>query len=641
MRDLAVMVGCGQPVGGHGRIVAGVDDVVHHARIISIRLEERREHRHRFVLLHQARVVRRLRRKQRERVKGAGVHIAGETSVQAAHCRGVDQNTGRIILAIGMIEAGKCGDICALALGARDEVLCLLHLRPSELHVIGVWAAPDFVEEAHRNSPVRHRAAWVALGKPLKLVSRLFIPEVMQQSYAAIEKNLRRRGTGDWKRNRAKPFTLSAISGAHRRVVHGLGRKRKSSQNKQKCHHGLHGGHYRLGVQRSIEVRSMLLDSGDCRIVVSTASPRHTCPASRRLGLRELFMAKRSYTFYLGMLVLFFCFHLDSASAQQVPEGRVFGGYFEEWDVRYSGYTMATLEKSGVAARLTHLIYAFGSVTPGLSPVCAIVDPNAAWQDASILAVDGKPFSGSVHGNFAGILELKTLHPRLRTLISLGGQAGDVSGFTAAAASPVARRALVASCIDLFVEGHLAPGVEAPGLFDGFNVDWEFPLPADRDNFTALLHEFRAQLDALGRSTGRHYILTFDSPSDPRKYANIDLKAAADEVDFLTIDGYDYAAPSEKSTNASSALYNSPADPLRDQARAIDDTVRAYLKAGVPAAKYTMGMPLYGIGWSGVAKRNHGLYQSAAGPGPRLRLMEAACVLPRAELPQRRGATPS
>ena len=55
---------------------------------------------------------------------------------------------------------------------------------------------------------------------------------------------------------------------------------------------------------------------------------------------------------------------------------------------------------------------------------------------------------------------------------------------------------------------------------------------------------------------------------------------------------------------------------MHDQARAIDDTVQAYLKAGVPASKYTMGMPLYGIGWSGVAKRNHGLYQSAANEAP-------------------------
>ena len=352
-------------------------------------------------------------------------------------------------------------------------------------------------------------------------------------------------------------------------------------------------------------------------------------------------MAKRIFTFYLSVLLLFLCFHSASPRRRRPPKAASLEVTSRNGTCDIPAIRWPRWRRVAWPRKLTHLIYAFGNVTPGPSPVCAIADPKAAWQDASILGVDGKPFSGSVHGNFAGILELKTLHPRLRTLISLGGQAGDVSGFTAAAASLAARRALVASCIDLFVKGHLAPGVEAPGLFDGFNIDWEFPLPADRDNFTALLHEFRTQLDALGRSTGRHYILTFDSPANPQKYANIDLKAAADEVDFLTIDGYDYAAPSEKNTNASSALYNSPADPLRDQARAIDDTVRAYLSAGVPGAKYTMGMPLYGIGWSGVPKR---IMACIRAQRARLRSfwpMAVACVLPRAGPPQRRVATPS
>jgi chitinase len=339
------------------------------------------------------------------------------------------------------------------------------------------------------------------------------------------------------------------------------------------------------------------------------------------------FLAKHTYIFSLIVLAFFLPFTLAPAHAQQRPAHRLLGAYFEEWDGRYSGYTMADLEKSGVAAQLDYLIYAFGNVTPGTSPVCAIADPEAAWQNTSIVGVDGKPFPGPVYGNFAGMLQLKRLHPQLRTLISLGGQAGDVSGFTAAAASPVQRRALVTSCIDLFIKGHLASGVETPALFDGFNVDWEFPLHADRDHFTALLHEFRTQLDALGRKTGRHYILTFDSPSNPQKYANIDLKAAAREVDFLTIDGYDYAAPAEKLTEASSALYDSPADPLRHDARSIDDTVKAYLKAGVPPDKYTMGMPLYGVGWSGVSAANHGLYQTAAGPAP-VMLANGAGVCP-------------
>jgi chitinase len=44
--------------------------------------------------------------------------------------------------------------------------------------------------------------------------------------------------------------------------------------------------------------------------------------------------------------------------------------------------------------------------------------------------------------------------------------------------------------------------------------------------------------------------------------------------------------------------------------------VRAYLQAGVPAAKYTMGLPLYAVGWKGVPNDNHGLYQNAEGVSP-------------------------
>jgi chitinase len=292
------------------------------------------------------------------------------------------------------------------------------------------------------------------------------------------------------------------------------------------------------------------------------------------------------------------------------------GGYFEEWGVHYGGFTIADLQKNGVADKLTHLIYAFGDVTPSSTPSCSIEDPSAAYLDTSLPSVNGKPYTAAPYGNFGAILQLKELHPRLKVLISLGGQAGNPAGWVAAAGTPGGRAALAASCIDLFVKGNIAAGVRAPGLFDGFNIDWEFPSAVDKQNFTALLKEFRSQLDALSKSTGKRYVLTFDSPADPTKYANIDLKAAAEQVDFLTIDGYDLAAPEDKQTNEASSLFASVANPSRDGPPDIDATVKAYLKAGVPAVKYTMGLPLYAVGWTGVPNLNHGLYQNAAAPAP-------------------------
>jgi chitinase len=323
------------------------------------------------------------------------------------------------------------------------------------------------------------------------------------------------------------------------------------------------------------------------------------------------FHAFRTTLYWLALLA-----SVSPALAQAPRLERVIGGYFEEWGDRYGGLTIADLQRNGVADQLTYLIYAFGDVTPASTPSCAIDDPDAAYRDSSQPRVSGKPYTAPLYGNFGAILQLKELHPRLRVLISLGGQAGNSGGWVAAAGSPSGRVALASSCIDLFVKGNIAAGVQAPNLFDGFNIDWEFPSAADKQNFTALLKEFRTQLDALSKSTNKQYILTFDSPADPRKYANIDLKGAAEQVDFLTIDGYDLAAPEDKQTNEASSLYSSRVSPSIEGAPSIDATVKAYLKAGVPAAKYTMGLPLYAVGWTGVPHVNHGLYQSAASPAP-------------------------
>ena len=315
-----------------------------------------------------------------------------------------------------------------------------------------------------------------------------------------------------------------------------------------------------------------------------------------------------------SLLALVAC--LSQSVAQARHHSKIFGGYFEEWGINYGGYNIADLQKNGVADELTHLIYAFGNVTPTSPPACAIADPVAAYQNSAVPSVSGKAYAAPLYGNFGALQQLKGLHPNLKVLISLGGQAGNVAGFVTAAGSAAGRAALASSCISLFVKGNIAAGVTAPGLFDGFNIDWEFPGPADKENFTALLKEFRTQLNALSKTTGRKYVLTFDSPASPKKYINIDLKSAAAQVDFLTIDGYDYAAAEEKQTNESSSLYDTASDPVYADDRYIDATVKAYLKAGVPAAKYTMGFPLYAVGWTGVPNVNHGLYQSGAGPAP-------------------------
>jgi|SRR5579859_489328 len=304
-----------------------------------------------------------------------------------------------------------------------------------------------------------------------------------------------------------------------------------------------------------------------------------------------------------------------SLRGEDKQEGKIIGGYFEEWSIYGANYNIANLQQNGVAGKLTHLMYAFANVTTSPAPACSIADSWADYQTPYLPSVSGVPYSGPMYGNFAAIQQLKQLHPRLKVLMSIGGaSAANTAAFVSAASTSAGRQALAASCIDLFVKGNIAQGISAPGLFDGFNIDWEFPTAADTQNFTALLKEFRQQLNTLSKTTGKAYVMSFDGPAGAQNYVNINLKQAAEQVDFITVDGYNYAGSWDAQTNHASPLFDDRQDPLQGQGLDINATVDAYLKAGVPPRKYTMGLPLYGAGWTGVPDVNHGLYQNSTGP---------------------------
>jgi chitinase len=287
---------------------------------------------------------------------------------------------------------------------------------------------------------------------------------------------------------------------------------------------------------------------------------------------------------------------------------KVVGGYFEEWSIYGANFNIANLQNNGVAGRLTHLFYAFGGVS---DTGCFIADSWADYASPFLPTITG-PYTGPLYGNFAALLQLKRLHPNLKVMISLAG----APGFSAAAATDASRQAFVASCIDLFINGNVAPGISAAGLFDGFDIDWEFPAASDTPNVTLLMREFRRQLDTLGRTTHSHYLLTMFGPAGQQNFSNIELARVARTLDFYNVQGYDFHGTWETSTNHASPLFDSPQDPARSDNFYIDYTINAYLQAGVPARKLILGIPLYGRGWTGVPSTNHGLYQTSTAPAP-------------------------
>jgi chitinase len=227
-----------------------------------------------------------------------------------------------------------------------------------------------------------------------------------------------------------------------------------------------------------------------------------------------------------------------AASAQTGNhQGKTLAGYFEEWSIYYANYNLANLESNGSAAKLSHLIYAFGDVSASATApstnTCVIADAWADFEDNNLPPVGGIADTWPLYGNFAEILKLKQLHPQLKTVISLGGASdAEAAAFSTAASTEAGRQALVSACINMFVVGNVGSdwngNITAPGLFDGFNIDWEFPAATDKTNFTLLLEEFRNQLNALSATTGKQYILSFDGPAGSQNYTNIDLKSAAE-----------------------------------------------------------------------------------------------------------------
>ncbi len=317
----------------------------------------------------------------------------------------------------------------------------------------------------------------------------------------------------------------------------------------------------------------------------------------------------------------------DTRHRPRAVDKRVIG-YFTQWGIYGRNYVVKDIQASGAAGYLTHINYAFGNVRNNRCEVGVIApsDPNTgasgdAYADytkafSAEQSVDGvaDTWNQPLRGNWNQLKKLKAANPRLKVLISLGGWSW--SGGFSSAARPENRKAFVASCIDAYLSGNLpvtdgAGGTAAAaGVFDGIDIDWEYPVacgltcgsPEDRENFTALLAEFRRQLDqvrpgllltvAVGASIDKIRV------TDPGQYARF--------VDYINVMTYDFHGAWESRTNHHSALFGSPADPSTGDQRRYNsnDAMQALLDRGVPAAKLNLGLGFYGRGWTKVGNAN-------------------------------------
>jgi chitinase len=285
-------------------------------------------------------------------------------------------------------------------------------------------------------------------------------------------------------------------------------------------------------------------------------------------------------------------------------------GYLPQWALYYDHPWLARdLVSSGAAPLLDQVNYAQANIRGAR---CVIADANADLNRvyAAEESIDGKADSPAapLKGGFHQLQLLKARYLHMQTIISLEGKPSTF----AEAALPANRAAFVESCMDMFVAGHLAPGVESPGLFEGFDLDWEFPHDViEGANYMALVAEFRRQLDAASMAVGatRKPLLSVAAGPGTRRYPGVDWSIIAQSVDEVGLMNYDYSGPWQKLTGMIAPLYPIDGGPPRQGT--VDGTVAEYEAAGVPASKLLMGVPFYGYGWQQVSVgSNHGLFQA-------------------------------
>lgn len=284
-------------------------------------------------------------------------------------------------------------------------------------------------------------------------------------------------------------------------------------------------------------------------------------------------------------------------------------GYFTEWGVYDRDYHVKNVETSGSAAKLTHINYAFGNVTNGQ---CAIGDTYAAYDKAYSAAdsVDGVADTwdaGALRGNFGQLERLKAMHPGLKVIYSFGGWTWS-GGFAQAAQNPAA---FADSCYNLLNDPRWA------GVFDGIDIDWEYPNACGLSCDTSGAAAFRNLMAALRARFGDELVtaaITADG-TDGGKIDAADYAGAAQYVDWYNVMTYDYfgawapAGPTAPHSPLNS--YNGIPTP----GFYADAAIGKLESQGVPANKLLLGIGFYGRGWTGVTQAAPGGSATGAAPG--------------------------
>ena len=323
-----------------------------------------------------------------------------------------------------------------------------------------------------------------------------------------------------------------------------------------------------------------------------------------------------------------------SVSLIDVPaqaRSRIVVVYYPEWRIGRGGYGVKQIEQSGSGKKIDVLNYAFCEPAPDSSGQIqpAFMNAYEAYQQiySAKMSVDGIADDSTqpLRGQFNQLRKLKAMYPKLKVLISIGGWSGSTY-ISDALVDGKSRERFADEIIDRFIHGNLpvvngAGGTgAASGLFDGVDIDWEYPLNGgdigihhdkdDNKHLSLFYQLLRKKFDSINPDL----LITAAVPAGDRYAANYDLGEDQNYLNWYNLMSYDYIGSWDSKTGNHTNLLTPP-DAPPDMRWSLDASVKLFENSyGVKADKIAAGVAFYGHGWKGVDSTNGGLYDSAAGP---------------------------